>query len=98
MNPVELCFEVSGSGNIPLVCVHGWACDGSQFTGLGDFSKKTFVSFASTCRAMAARRWTEGILLVLEIAVTIITFAPVSASDNWSLIQPPGPRPQLSRR
>ncbi len=27
--------EVSGNGTIPLVCVHGWCCEGGQFTKLG---------------------------------------------------------------
>jgi len=26
--------EVSGSGEIPLVCVHGWGCESGQFDGL----------------------------------------------------------------
>src|ERR1700753_1886864 len=30
----ELHFEVSGTGNIPLICVHGWGCEGGQFLEL----------------------------------------------------------------
>jgi pimeloyl-ACP methyl ester carboxylesterase len=29
-------FEVSGAGEIPLLCIHGWGCNGVQFEGLAD--------------------------------------------------------------
>ncbi|HTS17551.1 MAG TPA: alpha/beta hydrolase [Verrucomicrobiae bacterium] len=34
MKRVALQFEVSGTGNVPLICVHGWGCDGGQFEEL----------------------------------------------------------------
>jgi pimeloyl-ACP methyl ester carboxylesterase len=33
---MTLPFEVSGTGEIPLLCVHGWGCTGAQFAGLAD--------------------------------------------------------------
>ncbi|HEX5223261.1 MAG TPA: alpha/beta hydrolase [Verrucomicrobiae bacterium] len=30
----RLSFETSGRGRVPLICVHGWACNGGQFTEL----------------------------------------------------------------
>jgi pimeloyl-ACP methyl ester carboxylesterase len=27
-------FEVSGTGTTPLLCIHGWGCEGGQFAGL----------------------------------------------------------------
>jgi len=29
-----LYFETSGSGEIPVICIHGWACEGAQFLEL----------------------------------------------------------------
>lgn len=34
--------EVSGNGTIPLVCVHGWCCEGSQFAKLGQMLDADF--------------------------------------------------------
>jgi pimeloyl-ACP methyl ester carboxylesterase len=45
MRAAELHFEVSGSGNIPLICTHGWACDGKQFIELSHFLEKDFHVF-----------------------------------------------------
>jgi len=42
---VELHFEVSGSGDIPLICIHGWACSGEQFIELSSFLAKGFRVF-----------------------------------------------------
>ncbi len=39
---MELHFEVSGSGQIPLVCIHGWGCVGSQFAALAGMLEKEF--------------------------------------------------------
>jgi len=39
---MELHFEVSGSGTVPLVCVHGWACNGDQFGELNRRLEKDF--------------------------------------------------------
>jgi len=38
-------FEVSGSGDIPLVCVHGWGCRGDQFNELSQRLYKDFRIF-----------------------------------------------------
>lgn len=38
-------FEVSGSGPFPLVCIHGWACDGSQFRELSGRLEGAFRVF-----------------------------------------------------
>jgi len=35
-------FEVSGTGDIPLVCIHGWGCHGGQFTGLAEALESDF--------------------------------------------------------
>lgn len=42
---MKLHFEVSGSGGIPLVCTHGWACNGDQFIELSRFFVKEFRVF-----------------------------------------------------
>lgn len=34
MARTKLHFEVSGSGGIPLLCVHGWGCNGGQFAAV----------------------------------------------------------------
>lgn len=34
--------EVSGNGNIPLVCLHGWCCEGGQFAKLAQMLEKDF--------------------------------------------------------
>jgi pimeloyl-ACP methyl ester carboxylesterase len=34
MGGTGLHFEVSGSGRVPLICIHGWACDGQQLVEL----------------------------------------------------------------
>src|ERR1700761_2252561 len=38
----ELHFEVSGTGNVPLVCVHGWGCEGGQFIELSQLLEREF--------------------------------------------------------
>ena len=38
-------FEVSGSGEIPLICVHGWACNSGQFVQLSQILAKDFRIF-----------------------------------------------------
>ncbi len=45
MKAVDLHFEVSGSGDVPLVCTHGWACNGEQFMELSRFLEKDFRIF-----------------------------------------------------
>jgi len=45
MKKPELHFKVSGSGNIPLICIHGWACNGDQFIELSHFLEKDFRVF-----------------------------------------------------
>ncbi len=35
-------FEVSGAGEIPLICIHGWACAGDQFLELSRWLAKDF--------------------------------------------------------
>jgi len=42
VKPVEPHFEISGAGNIPLICTHGWACRGEQFAGLSHLLAKDF--------------------------------------------------------
>jgi len=42
---VKLHFEVSGSGNRPLICIHGWACNSEQFTELSRRLAKDFRIF-----------------------------------------------------
>ncbi|HLX95315.1 MAG TPA: alpha/beta hydrolase [Verrucomicrobiae bacterium] len=42
---VKLHFEVSGSGDIPLICTHGWACNGGQFAGLSRLLARDFRIF-----------------------------------------------------
>jgi pimeloyl-ACP methyl ester carboxylesterase len=42
---VELHFEVSGAGEIPMICTHGWACDGRQFFELSQLLGKNFRIF-----------------------------------------------------
>ncbi|MGH8045669.1 MAG: alpha/beta fold hydrolase [Chthoniobacterales bacterium] len=38
---MRLHFEVSGSGPIPLLCIHGWCCESSQFDALaGDLDSE----------------------------------------------------------
>jgi pimeloyl-ACP methyl ester carboxylesterase len=41
----ELSCTVSGIGSIPLICLHGWACDGSQFGELSKLLDKDFRIF-----------------------------------------------------
>jgi pimeloyl-ACP methyl ester carboxylesterase len=38
-------FAVSGSGDIPLICTHGWACNGEQFIELSRLLAKDFRIF-----------------------------------------------------
>jgi pimeloyl-ACP methyl ester carboxylesterase len=38
-------FDVSGSGDIPLVCIHGWGCRGDQFNELSQRLSKDFRIF-----------------------------------------------------
>ncbi|HXR48673.1 MAG TPA: alpha/beta hydrolase [Candidatus Limnocylindrales bacterium] len=38
-------FAVSGSGDIPLICTHGWACNGEQFIELSRLLAKDFCIF-----------------------------------------------------
>ena len=38
-------FAVSGSGDIPLICIHGWACNGEQFIELSQLLAKDFRIF-----------------------------------------------------
>jgi len=45
MKEIEPHFEISGSGGVPLVCTHGWACNGDQFTELGRLLAKEFRIF-----------------------------------------------------
>ncbi|HUA38574.1 MAG TPA: alpha/beta hydrolase [Candidatus Sulfopaludibacter sp.] len=45
MKQVELHFEISGSGNVPLICTHGWACHGEQFIPLSQFLGEDFRIF-----------------------------------------------------
>ena len=45
MKAEELHFEVSGSGDVPVICTHGWACNGGQFVELGHFLAKDFRVF-----------------------------------------------------
>ncbi|MGO8839385.1 MAG: alpha/beta fold hydrolase [Limisphaerales bacterium] len=45
MKEMELHFEVSGSGDVPLVCIHGWACNGDQFVDLSRHLAKDFRIF-----------------------------------------------------
>ena len=45
MKEMELHFEVSGSGAVPLVCLHGWACNGDQFIELSQHLAKDFRIF-----------------------------------------------------
>lgn len=45
MKQTEPYFEVSGSGSIPLVCTHGWACQGEQFAGLSHLLARDFLIF-----------------------------------------------------
>lgn len=35
LHPAWHC-EISGTGPVPLVCVHGWCCEGAQFTRLAE--------------------------------------------------------------
>jgi pimeloyl-ACP methyl ester carboxylesterase len=42
---MELHFEFSGAGEIPMICTHGWACDGAQFFELSQFLEKDFRIF-----------------------------------------------------
>ena len=45
MTSQELSFTVSGVGSIPLICLHGWACDGSQFGELSELLDQDFRIF-----------------------------------------------------
>lgn len=45
MKVAELQFEVSGSGHVPLICTHGWACNGDQFIELSRLLDKDFRIF-----------------------------------------------------
>jgi pimeloyl-ACP methyl ester carboxylesterase len=45
MKELELHFEVSGSGDFPLICTHGWACNGKQFIELSHLLAKDFRIF-----------------------------------------------------
>jgi pimeloyl-ACP methyl ester carboxylesterase len=45
MKYLDIHFEISGSGDIPLVCIHGWACDGDQFIELSRLLAKDFRIF-----------------------------------------------------
>lgn len=38
-------FEVSGLGDVPLICTHGWACNGGQFAELSRLLTKDFRIF-----------------------------------------------------
>jgi pimeloyl-ACP methyl ester carboxylesterase len=38
-------FAISGSGDIPLICTHGWACNGEQFIELSLLLAKDFRIF-----------------------------------------------------
>ena len=38
-------YAVSGSGDIPLICTHGWACSGEQFIELGRLLAPDFCVF-----------------------------------------------------
>lgn len=42
---MELHFEASGSGDIPLICTHGWGCNGGQFTALTRLLEREFRSY-----------------------------------------------------
>jgi 3-oxoadipate enol-lactonase len=42
---VKMHFEVSGFGDIPLICTHGWACNGGQFMELSRLLTKDFRVF-----------------------------------------------------
>jgi len=39
---MALHFEVSGTGEIPLLCIHGWGCNGAQFAELADRQGKSY--------------------------------------------------------
>ena len=45
MKEMELHFEVSGSGEVPLICTHGWACNGDQFIELSRLLTKDLRVF-----------------------------------------------------
>jgi pimeloyl-ACP methyl ester carboxylesterase len=45
MQERALHFEVSGSGELPLICTHGWACNGEQFSELSRLLAKDFRIF-----------------------------------------------------
>ena len=38
-------FEVSGSGRVPLICIHGWACDGQKLVEVSRRLAKDFRIF-----------------------------------------------------
>jgi pimeloyl-ACP methyl ester carboxylesterase len=45
MKEVRLHFKVSGSGDVPLICTHGWACNGEQFVELSQLLARDFRIF-----------------------------------------------------
>jgi pimeloyl-ACP methyl ester carboxylesterase len=45
MKAPELHFEASGSGEIPLICTHGWACNSEQFVALTQLLERDFRIF-----------------------------------------------------
>jgi pimeloyl-ACP methyl ester carboxylesterase len=44
-----------GSGPVPLLCVHGWACDGGQFAALGEALGR---GFRLICPDLPGHGWT----------------------------------------
>jgi pimeloyl-ACP methyl ester carboxylesterase len=42
---VKMDFESSGLGDVPLICIHGWACNSEQFAGLSRLLTKDFHIF-----------------------------------------------------
>lgn len=42
---MKLHFQVTGSGKVPLICIHGWACHGGQFLELSRLLGKDFRIF-----------------------------------------------------
>lgn len=41
----ELHFTASGAGDIAIICIHGWGCEGGQFAGLAQDLSRDFRVF-----------------------------------------------------
>lgn len=79
-------FEVSGTGVIPIICVHGWGCDGEQFVELSRCLEKEFRVFRLDLPGHGRTALNEFLPGFANYAQTIVDFARSQKLQNPVLL------------